>query len=534
MPGHKDVPRPIECDNAKNAQNTRAACPVRLEYVVRDSVPAEDAVVIRFKCGGCGKQYNVQPEMAGKQARCKQCGATFQVPTPRPAAGDAAATTRAAGGQARPPAKPARPAASAPQRPKASPRTGAAGGRPAAPSAARAAPPKQVAPEADPLGLGVDLDALGPLGNPGLGNTAAGPALGAGAPLSLGGYRPRKKSNLGLWLLLGGGGVALVGMVVGVVVLVVNNLPAKSAVAANVDAYLPTTWSAAASIRVRPLIEWSSKLPALKAQLDKGLAGAQASGLDFRKVDEVLVVADGKVFVVAMTFAEPVDIVQLLKSDRPLETHRGLQLYEGGHISPPTIPGAMPSGSQAPQKMYSMSPSDKLIVGSNDLARLKAGIDQALDGRGAKLDLPRQKAITFRVKNIKDLMGGTAMPPNPMTDGIVGGTASVDLAKDLNLEAILDMKDAAAATNLHSQLNGLLMLAKMQLPAEAQSLVDSLKMTPSGSKLQFNVSVPSDLIAKASAGGPMPMGGIPGQPPMGGMPGQPPMGGFPGQPMPGR
>jgi DNA-directed RNA polymerase subunit RPC12/RpoP len=493
--------------------------------------------VIHFKCGGCGKPYNVQPAMAGKQARCKQCGVTFKVPSPKPAAADAVGKIA--------PASPPRPAVRAGQAPAAAPRSPKPASRPpsaGARPAPRPAPPSLVAPDDDPLGLGLDLDALGPLGGADFGGADLGGAGSAGSLLApaasaRGGYRPKKKSNLGFWLLLGGGGVAIVGLIAGVIVLVINSLPAKTTVAANAEAFMPANWSVAGSARLRPIIEWTNTVPTFKARMDNGLAAAQAQGgIDFRKIDELLLALDGKVLFVAMAFSEAVDTAQLLKTDRPIETYRGLQLYEGNQASPQGMPGALPSSPLAPQKMYSVSPSDKLLIGVSDLARLKAAVDQALDGRGGKFDLPRQKPLVFRVKDVKDLMGGAPLPPNPMTDGIVGGTASIDLSKDLNVEAVLDMKDAQAATNLQSQLNGLLMLFSMKMPAELKPLIDSLKIVPSGSQLQFTISVPAELMAKTVPAGPMPMGGFPGQPPMSQpLMGQPPMGQPPmGQPVPGQ
>src|SRR5262245_12521285 len=37
---------------------------------------------IRFRCPGCGKTFDLASTMAGKKARCKQCGQIMKVPVP--------------------------------------------------------------------------------------------------------------------------------------------------------------------------------------------------------------------------------------------------------------------------------------------------------------------------------------------------------------------------------------------------------------------------------------------------------------------
>ncbi len=41
---------------------------------------------LEFECGQCGKSFSVPEKFAGKQSRCKQCGAVFIIPHPQPAA----------------------------------------------------------------------------------------------------------------------------------------------------------------------------------------------------------------------------------------------------------------------------------------------------------------------------------------------------------------------------------------------------------------------------------------------------------------
>jgi len=39
-------------------------------------------MTIEFLCGSCQKHYRVKDEMAGKRAKCQQCGATIEIPIP--------------------------------------------------------------------------------------------------------------------------------------------------------------------------------------------------------------------------------------------------------------------------------------------------------------------------------------------------------------------------------------------------------------------------------------------------------------------
>ncbi len=39
-------------------------------------------MAIQVQCTSCGKQYNADEKLAGRRIRCRQCGATFQIPAP--------------------------------------------------------------------------------------------------------------------------------------------------------------------------------------------------------------------------------------------------------------------------------------------------------------------------------------------------------------------------------------------------------------------------------------------------------------------
>ena len=44
-------------------------------------------IVLSFPCPRCGHGFRLDPTLAGKKARCKQCGEVFRVPSELPTAG---------------------------------------------------------------------------------------------------------------------------------------------------------------------------------------------------------------------------------------------------------------------------------------------------------------------------------------------------------------------------------------------------------------------------------------------------------------
>lgn len=42
--------------------------------------------MIEFTCNNCGKRFSMAEEFAGRKGKCKQCGATLTIPSPRPEA----------------------------------------------------------------------------------------------------------------------------------------------------------------------------------------------------------------------------------------------------------------------------------------------------------------------------------------------------------------------------------------------------------------------------------------------------------------
>ena len=53
-------------------------------------------MLIVFSCGNCGRKFEKDESLAGKKARCKDCGHVFVIPTPSRRPAPVAAPTRMA------------------------------------------------------------------------------------------------------------------------------------------------------------------------------------------------------------------------------------------------------------------------------------------------------------------------------------------------------------------------------------------------------------------------------------------------------
>ena len=65
-------------------------------------------VMIAFRCGNCGHDFQVDDGLAGKKGRCKTCGAGFTVPGSPSAQAAASAPVRSSNESAKRPSKPSR------------------------------------------------------------------------------------------------------------------------------------------------------------------------------------------------------------------------------------------------------------------------------------------------------------------------------------------------------------------------------------------------------------------------------------------
>jgi hypothetical protein len=480
--------------------------------------------MIRFTCQSCGKEYSGADELAGKQARCKQCGTMFTIAagpaTPASPKPSQPAKSRqaqpAVATQRQPPSRSGQPKSVA-QKPR----------RPAA-------QPAQPAPGDNLGGFNIDLGALGPLDAPALPVASSAP-LGAAV---LGGrsYRKRtKKGNVVPWLIFSGSGFVVVA-IIAILVATLVKFPSRAAFPNNPTAYLPPNPVLAASMRVRKLLDRAASIPQLKPQLDQALAKAVAEGLDPREMDEAFIASDGVTTFLAAQLSRPLEIAKVAGVKASGDTHQGLPIYLL-KSQPPTRP--MPRGTAVPkaEDLYCVMPNAQLLVGAGNPQRLKEAIDQAKAGRGAPLDLPTGHDVALRVKDVKKLNNNPTLPPNAMGQEVVGLAGTLDWTDTLALDVQLDMKDAQIASQTEQKIKATLqMLAQLAAAAPGNAatpngpgksapdgnLFSALSVAASGAQLRISGSLPTNQLAAVM---PPSLGATPGA--SGAMPtsaGMPPMG----------
>jgi hypothetical protein len=222
-----------------------------------------------------------------------------------------------------------------------------------------------------------------------------------------------------------------------------------------------------------------------------------------------------------MSFVQPVDVATTLKDERPFEKYRGLQIYVGTQPAPPGMnPGGAAPTAAKTQTFYSIAPTTKLLVGVSDPARLKAAIDQSFERGAVPLDLPKGHDLALRIKNLKEISGQLGATPNPMTSGIVGVTATLQMTDNLTFDIALETKDAQTASGFEQQVKLILQVLGMQIPAQPQangsasspSFLDAIKLSVTGNQFRVNGSVPVSQLAAAipKPGQGNPMVGLPG------------------------
>ena len=377
--------------------------------------------MIVFACGGCGAQYSIESRLAGRTARCRNCGAEMQIPLP---------------------ASPAAPVIEAQPRPA------------------------------------MDWDALGlPAAAP------AGHALGGGHVLR---RRPAKRRSSGsgmLWLALGGGGAVALLLMVGAVVAIVQ-LAGGGSLRAEAAAYLPADWTMAISIRPAALANQAARFSKAKPYIDKALAEATTSQIDVHEVSEVLITTVGNDQYLVAIFDGAIEPDQLLGGSAPSDNYQGMDIYRL------LKPGRADT-------IYVTSPQPRLLVGANQLDRLKDMLDQAASGRPGAADLPSGDHFVLSVRNLSALGRSPLPTPVPLSD-VRGLTFSAHLSSDLNLNAVVELKDAQTAASLEQKMTQALEAQRKRRQQMAQRLgtdvvsyaSDRLRIYATGSRLRITASIP--------------------------------------------
>ncbi|HVA45350.1 MAG TPA: hypothetical protein VNH11_03095 [Pirellulales bacterium] len=335
------------------------------------------------------------------------------------------------------------------------------------------------------------MSALGPLDAPAL-STASVDLLRPSA-LGVSTHRRKKKSGALLWLIFGGTGITAVALLAILIILLVDMIGGGSA--NNPIAYLPSTYTLAASIRVRNLLDRAASVPQIKPQIDEALNNAVSQGFDPRDMQEVFIVIDGLDGYIAAKLSRPVGLSSLPGISSSGESHQGMPIYTMSNRKSANLPiGVSPSM----QTMYYVTPSANLLIGATKSERLKEAIDRAKEGRGGRLDLPTGYDLVLRAKThgVHQSHGGIIASFNR----VHGYFVTLRWTDTLSFNADIDTQDAETANMLQQLLTTALQssrtgLSQQPQAAAAAGILELVHASVSGSQLRVSGSIPTSQLA---------------------------------------
>jgi hypothetical protein len=348
----------------------------------------------------------------------------------------------------------------------------------------------------NPLGLGMDWDSMGlPAA------ALAGPVLGSSNALRGYSGRRRKSGNGMLWLALGGAGLLAV-LFIGVTVVAVTQLSWGGSMRSQAAGYLPANWTMAMSLQPARLVDRISRFPKAKPYIDQALAQATTEHVDVRDVSEVLIATEGNGKYFAAILDRPLDPTQTFQAATPSDAHQGLTIYAVNN------PGRI-------EATYVVLPQPRLLVGANDLGRLKAMLDQVANRLPGAVGLPSGAHFAMRIRDVSTLSVMPAAALGPMNN-VRGVSLTAHLSNDLSFDVTVDAQDAQTASSYEKMAAGGLEAVRMQQRKQPQnpaikampSLPDNLRIYASGSQLRITGSLPAaqlfDNLPPPSALGAMP------------------------------
>lgn len=429
--------------------------------------------MLSFDCGGCGKHFTVRDELAGRQTRCKQCGAVNRVPEA---------------------------AAPAPEVQE---------------WEAVSLPPQQPTVAFGPLLVG-SVAMSGPM--------AAG--LGLAGPLP--GGRPIRKAkkvsrdnNAAFWCILSVGGFAVAALLIVVVcgiAMAARSLGGKSndpvarsdaapkpgfwarhfgGVNKNAAAYLPANYKLAVRMRVLDIIDHVQSVPAARAYLDREASEAARAGQRIEQPDDLYLLTDGAATYLAATTRGAVNAKLSLPHSRTDGAHLSITIYHDRNFDPTA------SKPFAALRYYAF-PHDRLMVAASDRAALVRMLDQAAAKVQPTLDLP-QADVSFHVKDVGllDLPRG-----GPIRQGdVTAVTASATFGFGTTFSVSLQTRDASIAETLRNKTSGALDEAKNAWKDSSGSaqwaLLQAVNVSSAGDQFKITGTVPlQQLIDLGMLGGP--------------------------------
>jgi hypothetical protein len=329
----------------------------------------------------------------------------------------------------------------------------------------------------EPIGPRIDLDALG------LSAAPAGPVLGGGYALRNRPVKRRSSSGGMLWLALGGGALAAVLLVVGAVAAIAHFAGGGSA-RANAAAYLPANWSMAMSIQPAELFKQVSRFPKAKPYIDQALAQAAPGPIDVLDLSELLIATEGSNQHFVAIFNQDIEPARVFAGATACDSHQGLTIYQE------TKPGR-------PGQMYSAVPQPRLVVGANQLDRLKAMLDQAAARQPGAADLPSGGHFVMCMREFSQFARSPLPAPMPWSD-LRSLTLSALLSSDLSINVVVQVKDAQTAASLEQKakqaLDGIRQRRQQMAQAVGAEMVsvasDRFRIYATGSQLRITGTIP--------------------------------------------
>jgi hypothetical protein len=314
----------------------------------------------------------------------------------------------------------------------------------------------------EPIGPRIDLDALG------LSAAPAGPVLGGGYTLRNRPVKRRSSSGGMLWLALGGGAAAAVLLVVGAVAAIAHFAGGGSA-RANAAAYL---------------FKQVSRFPKAKPYIDQALAQAAPGPIDVLNLSELLIATEGSNQHFVAVFHQDIEPARVFAGATACDSHQGLTIYQE------TKPGR-------PGQMYSAVPQPRLVVGANQLDRLKAMLDQAAARQPGAADLPSGGHFVMCMREFSEFARSPLPAPMPWSD-LHSLTLSALLSSDLSINVVVQVKDAQTAASLEQKLTQSLEAIRQRRQQMAQAVgaemvsvaSDRFRIYATGSQLRVTGSIP--------------------------------------------
>lgn len=429
--------------------------------------------MLSFDCGGCGKHFTVRDEFAGRQTRCKQCGAVNRIPEA---------------------------AAPAPEVQE---------------WEAVSLPVQQPSVAFDPLLYG-SVPLPGPM-SAGLGS--AGPAP-IGRSIRKANKVPRD-NNAAFWCILSVGGFVgaalLIVVVFGIAMAArglggrTNDSVARSDAAPkpgfwarhfggankNAVAYLPANYKLVVRMRVLDLIDHVQSVPSAKAYLNREISEPARPGQRIEQPDDLYLLTDGATTYLVATTRGAVNAKLSLPQGRPSGSHLGTTIYQDEKYDPRA------SKPFAPLRFFGF-PHDRLMVAASDRPALIRMLDQAAANVRPAIDLP-QGDVVFHVKDVGllDLPRGGPIHPGD----VVAVTASATFGSMTSFSVSLKTRDAGVAEALRTKASGALEEAKTSWkdsPGSAQAaLLQTVQVSSVSDQLTLSGVVPlAQLVDLGILGGP--------------------------------